>query len=582
VLKALLLRSVDPKSAFTGTTTSGGRLNANTAVRCNAAPKVWIESPEPGFKVSVGEPVTVKAIGTNCADPSGVAVSVSANGTILTLTSRGDGLYSGTYTPSALGAIRFDVTATVGATSDTRTVSGVAEDNYRFADAPYSWVDATAGGTQLSLGDDTSATVSLPFSFSFYRQSFSSLKVSSNGYVNFGASAATAWTNADVPSPTPPNGFVAPLWDDLNPSAGGGVWYRTIGSSPNRRFVVAWVGVRHYLNAGTATFELVLEEGTNDLVLQYQDVDFGNSFDDFGASATVGVENLDGTVGRKFLYDQALLQPYQGAKALRFTMAPPGSSDITPPAAPTGLTATAGNSLVVLDWANSTEADLGGYRVFRRSSGGVWPAAPLATVATSAYTDTGLTNGTTYDYRVTAYDTSNNESLPSGVVSATPVAPPMPTVKSYNPAGYTIAAGALFGSTGAITRLYSNDATRVEINSTTSGNPRVSELQPYASITPSERASLSRLTVNFDASVSNANASLSFRVCRWNGTSTCTWETVSSYGTGSTSDRSFTWAITSPASYVSPSGEIRVSVRGTRNSSTFRTRTDWVRFTIEY
>jgi hypothetical protein len=57
---------------------------------------------------------------------------------------------------------------------------------------------------------------------------------------------------------------------------------------------------------------------------------------------------------------------------------------------------------------------------------------------------------------------------------------------------------------------------------------------------------------------------------------------VSSYGTGRTSDRSFTWANTSPASYVSPSGEIRVSVRGTRNSSTFRTRTDWVRFTIEY
>jgi hypothetical protein len=33
---------------------------------------------------------------------------------------------------------------------------------------------------------------------------------------------------------------------------------------------------------------------------------------------------------------------------------------------------------------------------------------------------------------------------------------------------------------------------------------------------------------------------------------------------------------------VSPAGEIRVAVRGTRNSSSFRTRTDWVRFTIEH
>jgi hypothetical protein len=401
--------------------------------------------------------------------------------------------------------------------------------------------------------------------------------------VNFGGSAATSWMNTDIPDTTAPNGYAAPLWDDLNPSAGGGVWYRTIGSAPARKFVVAWVGVPHYLNTGAATFEVVLEEGTNAIVFQYQDVDFGDPFNDWGVSATVGVENSSGAVGRKFLYDQALLQPYQGTKSLRFTMGA-AAPDTSPPAAPAGLTATAGNGQVVLDWASNVEADLAGYRVYRRVAGDVWPASPLASASTSAYTDSGLANGTTYEYRVTAYDTATNESSPSSVVSATPVAPPpVPTVKAYQPAGYDIAAGTLYGSTGAISRLYANDSSRVEIEATTSGTPRVSELQPYTSITAAERASLSKLTINFDASVSNQNASLTFLVCRWNGGSTCTWETVASYGTGRTSDRSFTWTKTSsPVDYVSPSGEIRVAVRGTRNSSSFRTRTDWVRFTIEY
>ena len=154
-------------------------------------------------------------------------------------------------------------------------------------------------------------------------------------------------------------------------------------------------------------------------------------------------------------------------------------------------------------------------------------------------------------------------------------------MKTYNPVGYTIAAGTLYGSTGATSRLYSNNGVRVEINSTTSGRPRVSELRPHATITANQRATLSKLTISFDAGVSSPSASISFRVCRWNGGTTCSWKTLASYRKGRTSDRSFTWTKTSPADYVSPSGRIRVAVRGIRGSSPFRTRIDWVRFTVE-
>jgi hypothetical protein len=103
--------------------------------------------------------------------------------------------------------------------------------------------------------------------------------------------------------------------------------------------------------------------------------------------------------------------------------------DAEPPAAPTGLGATAGDGVVSLDWADNAEPDLAGYRVYRRVSGGLWSAVPQATVSVSGFVDGSVTNGTTYDYRVTALDATGNEGAPSAQVSATPRAtepPPLP------------------------------------------------------------------------------------------------------------------------------------------------------------
>jgi subtilisin family serine protease len=125
-LKALLLESVDPLASLTNYTATGGRLNANNAVTCNGAPKLWFESPATGFDAEVGTPVTFTAIATRCADSGGVSVTATANGSPVALTPRGDGLYTGSYTPAATGAISLSVSATAGATTKTRTISGIA------------------------------------------------------------------------------------------------------------------------------------------------------------------------------------------------------------------------------------------------------------------------------------------------------------------------------------------------------------------------------------------------------------------------------------------------------------------------
>jgi hypothetical protein len=88
----------------------------------------------------------------------------------------------------------------------------------------------------------------------------------------------------------------------------------------------------------------------------------------------------------------------------------------TVPAAPTGLTAAAGDQQVALAWNASPGAT--SYNVKRGAANG-GPYTTVASPTITTYTDTGLTNGTTYYYVVTAVD-SAGESSNSNQASATP------------------------------------------------------------------------------------------------------------------------------------------------------------------
>ncbi|HYY20381.1 MAG TPA: hypothetical protein VE780_00755 [Thermoleophilaceae bacterium] len=66
-----------------------------------------------------------------------------------------------------------------------------------------------------------------------------------------------------------------------------------------------------------------------------------------------------------------------------------------------------------LDWTDNSESDLDHYNVYRD---GTQVASPTA----SNYTDSGLTNGTSYSYQVTAVDHTGNESAKSSGVSTSP------------------------------------------------------------------------------------------------------------------------------------------------------------------
>lgn len=100
-------------------------------------------------------------------------------------------------------------------------------------------------------------------------------------------------------------------------------------------------------------------------------------------------------------------------------------SEMTPPAAPTGLNAATGDRTVNLDWADHGESDFDDYTVYRSATSGGGYSAIASGLTASAYTDNTVSNGVTYYYVVTAVDTSGGESADSNEVSAAPQGTPI-------------------------------------------------------------------------------------------------------------------------------------------------------------
>ena len=99
------------------------------------------------------------------------------------------------------------------------------------------------------------------------------------------------------------------------------------------------------------------------------------------------------------------------------TFATEASGDMTPPATPTGFSASYGNGWIKLSWDENPEADLSGYSLHR---GTALAKTGLAVIASNlpnrSYNDQGLVNGVTYYYQISAVDQNSNESPASEVI----------------------------------------------------------------------------------------------------------------------------------------------------------------------
>jgi hypothetical protein len=108
-------------------------------------------------------------------------------------------------------------------------------------------------GTNLLAGsncDDCFVAVALPFPVNLYGTNYNSLNAISNGNVQF-TTTNTTFTNTCLPA----TGFgpsIMPYWEDLLlTGAGQGIYTATLGTAPNRTFVLEWRG-GYFSGGGTA------------------------------------------------------------------------------------------------------------------------------------------------------------------------------------------------------------------------------------------------------------------------------------------------------------------------------------------
>jgi len=178
-------------------------------------------------------------------------------------------------------------------------------------DLTLSFVDISSTGSDSGVhSDDAGAQVPIGFDFEFYGQVYNSLWVSSNGYLTFSSANVRDYSNDPIPNTILPNSFIAPFWDDLDLGSGGTIFYETTGVAPNRQFIVMYDQVPLYSDGSSSlTFEVILSEADKSMAFIYNSLQNGTGQDADGRSASIGIENADGTVG--------VLYSYNGQRALR-------------------------------------------------------------------------------------------------------------------------------------------------------------------------------------------------------------------------------------------------------------------------
>ncbi len=152
-----------------------------------------------------------------------------------------------------------------------------------------------------SHSDDSFIPSDIGFNFNFYGTEYSEVYIGTNGYLTFGE-GDDEFINYSFPSTGAPR--IAPYFDDLIAlEENSGIYYKTIGTEPDRKFVVQWYLEDRYLSSpNTVDLQAILCEGSNIIVFQYYDTTFGNEYD-HGSFATIGLNKGDGQTALQLSYN---------------------------------------------------------------------------------------------------------------------------------------------------------------------------------------------------------------------------------------------------------------------------------------
>jgi gliding motility-associated-like protein len=163
--------------------------------------------------------------------------------------------------------------------------------------------------TEITFTDDEySPAVNIGFNFNFYGNSYNQIVIGSNSIVTFDLTQANGYCPYSTSSfPTSVTSGVqnsiALAWQDIYPPLimgnGGGVFYQSIGTAPNRKFVISYESISYFSTSCQSTSEcytsaIVLNETTNEIEMFTTNKSFCTAWN--SGLAVQGIQNASGTI----------------------------------------------------------------------------------------------------------------------------------------------------------------------------------------------------------------------------------------------------------------------------------------------
>jgi len=142
--------------------------------------------------------------------------------------------------------------AKLGNVSNTLHQNDLELHNYEMkTDASYNWITSSSGQI-IVLGDDDSAKIDFPFSFTFYNESFDSVYISSNGWFSFINSDPAIFNPSTYPLTNPYYHLSGALfWADLSPQN------NILVHTTNQYVAIEYRNINFYGGQSAGTFEVI-------------------------------------------------------------------------------------------------------------------------------------------------------------------------------------------------------------------------------------------------------------------------------------------------------------------------------------
>jgi len=374
---------------------------------------------QPGAKGTAAAPFAVRA-----ASDAGIGRVV---GLTLTLSSP-DGPVSETSFSLTIGAVSH--TSPLGPDGYGYCAYDNTDTDYPDAVPTYDWVTCSSAyggpGTRLTLGDNETVTLDLPFTFTYYGRPYDRIAVSDNGWISFNTSYYYDYFNWHMPNVYGPGSMIAPFWDNLDPTRkryrrgplmGDGVY--VLSDPTKHRFVIEWSRLPNYITDfdDLQTFELILydpefypaPDGNGIIDFQYKQI---TNNDAERMYATVGIQDEGGVTGLEYTYSNLYPQaaaPLAAGLAIRITTKPPRYS----PFHLSEFSAIPSGPGVMLSWTPGDERLRGGYRIYRGALGGTYALLNGETLdaAVRSFLDQDANPDSTYAYKIGSLDPFGRETL---------------------------------------------------------------------------------------------------------------------------------------------------------------------------